>query len=470
MCSPSPAFLIASLPDEVRRLEETGRFSEAVHVINRILAENEEAPSILASRLRWEPERIERMKKDFALSEEEAFQRLKAKIPDLRLEEFRAWIRESLVESREIEGETRVFNSFLPNLMRDSLEARRRAKDVDDVPERARNLLHQHIDDLFAVGVNSGTRYVKPVRNRILMTLRVKPDAVPDGEVSRVWLPFPTKDPLQPEARVVSSSPSDYVLSPGESPQRTIYLEAEASRGKGLELRVEYEYMALACYREVNLTKTAYHSKDEPQEEYLSEQLPHIAFTPYLRKIAEEIVSSEPNQCQRAWRIYSWITQNIKYALVPEYSTIECISEYAARNLRGDCGVMALLFTALCRIAGVPARWQSGWYLNPVRPSPHDWAQFYVEPYGWLYADPSFGGHEISNEKYHRFYFGNIDHFRLAANVDICSDFHPPKIHYRSDTVDNQRGEVEWRGGNVYFDGFSSEMKVLSQENITDEP
>jgi len=465
MTSSSLVFLTAGLPDSVRRLEESGQFNEATQMIERILAENKGAPLILTSRLRWEPERLDRIRKDYSLSEEEAFRSIRTKIPDLRLEEFRRLVDEYLVDHREIDGQRRFFRNFVPNLMRDNPEAQRRAKDVGDASERANKLLHQHIDDIVSIGAGSGSQYAEPVRRKARMTLKVRHDIVPNGEVVRAWLPFPKMDPLQPEVRVLSSSPRDYVLSPEESPQRTICLEAEAAAGKELEFNVEYEYVARAFYSKLDPTKTGLDPGVGPKEEYISEELPHVAFTPYLRKVAEEVVSSERNQCQKAWRIYSWITKNVKYALVPEYSTIECISDYAARNLRGDCGVMALLFMTLCRISGVPARWQSGWYLNPIRQSPHDWAQFYAEPYGWLYADPSFGGHETSDERYHKFYFGSIDHFRLLANAGICSDFHPSKTHYRSDVVDNQRGEVEWRGGNVYLDGFTSELKVLSAES-----
>ena len=65
------------------------------------------------------------------------------------------------------------------------------------------------------------------------------------------------------------------------------------------------------------------------------------------------------------------------------YSIQTCIPEYCATNLRGDCGVQALLFITLCRIAGVPAGWESGLYSNPVSLGAHDWAMFYAEPYGW---------------------------------------------------------------------------------------
>jgi nicotinamidase-related amidase len=45
----------------------------------------------------------------------------------------------------------------------------------------------------------------------------------------------------------------------------------------------------------------------------------------------------------------------------------------------------------LCRAAGVPARWQSGWQTKPGDWNMHDWSEFYVEPWGWLPADASYG-------------------------------------------------------------------------------
>jgi len=77
------------------------------------------------------------------------------------------------------------------------------------------------------------------------------------------------------------------------------------------------------------------------------------------------------------------------YSFVRKYSTIINIPEYAALNFKGDCGIQALLFITLCRCVKIPAKWQSGLAVTPYHVGCHDWAQFYVEPYGWLFADPS---------------------------------------------------------------------------------
>ena len=87
------------------------------------------------------------------------------------------------------------------------------------------------------------------------------------------------------------------------------------------------------------------------------------------------------------------------------------IAELCARQLRGDCGVMAVLFITLCRIAGIPAQWQSGLSVKPGYAGCHDWAMFYIAPYGWLWADPSFGsGARRAGDQARRdHYFGNLD-------------------------------------------------------------
>jgi hypothetical protein len=40
------------------------------------------------------------------------------------------------------------------------------------------------------------------------------------------------------------------------------------------------------------------------------------------------------------------------------------------------------------------------------------------------------------------------------------ASFDPPKKFYRSESIDFQRGELEWKGGNLYFDQWNYHMKV----------
>jgi hypothetical protein len=75
-------------------------------------------------------------------------------------------------------------------------------------------------------------------------------------------------------------------------------------------------------------------------------------------------------------------------------------------------------------------------------------------------VDVSFGLRKSDDPRVRWFYFGNLDSYRLVVNDDFSQPLYPLKIYPRSETVDFQRGEVEWEGGNLYFDQWDYDYKV----------
>ncbi len=49
----------------------------------------------------------------------------------------------------------------------------------------------------------------------------------------------------------------------------------------------------------------------------------------------------------------------------------------------------------------------------------------------------------------------------MIVNNDYGCPFYPAKQFPRSETVDFQRGEVEWAGGNLYFDQWRWKLEVV---------
>ena len=92
----------------------------------------------------------------------------------------------------------------------------------------------------------------------------------------------------------------------------------------------------------------------------------------------------------------------------------------------------------------------------------HDWGLVYLAPYGWVPMDVTTGRFEQAPEL-EWFYLGGVDAYRIAFNDEWGTQFAPAKAHFRSETVDSQRGEVEWDGGNLYFDqwDYGFDAKVL---------
>ena len=58
------------------------------------------------------------------------------------------------------------------------------------------------------------------------------------------------------------------------------------------------------------------------------------------------------------------------------------------------------------------------------------------------------------------FYLGGIDSWRMIVNRDYGMTLQPKKKYPRSETVDFQRGEVEWKGGNLYYDQWTWRMQI----------
>jgi transglutaminase-like putative cysteine protease len=170
----------------------------------------------------------------------------------------------------------------------------------------------------------------------------------------------------------------------------------------------------------------------------------------------------------KAWKIYEFITTKITYSFMRDYFQFDNHAEFCAVNLKGDCGLQALLFMVLCRIAGIPARWQSSLEIDSDYVGGHDWTQFYLKGWGWLFVDCSYGGsaYRAGSEKRHKFYFGNLDPMRMVANNKYQGKMTPEKQQLRVDPFDNQGGEIERTGAEVPFTmrQIDGDITVLSVE------
>jgi transglutaminase-like putative cysteine protease len=221
-----------------------------------------------------------------------------------------------------------------------------------------------------------------------------------------------------------------------------------------------YEYLSSGFCQPVDPVMVRPVATNDPAlASFLLERPPHILFDGEVRRLSHEIVADEPNPWQRARRIFQWVHEHIPWAGAREYSTIESLSRYALDHRWGDCGIQTMLFMTLCRLNGIPARWVSGWRTGPDK-NMHDWCEIYIDPYGWLPADVSDGLVPSPAERERWFYLGGLDSYRLVVNSDYSQTLYPAKRHFRSETVDFQRGEVEWRGGNLYFDQWDYEFTV----------
>lgn len=299
-------------------------------------------------------------------------------------------------------------------------------------------------------------------RIRIRASVRVKDEVFTPGMFVRVHLPLPAACEQQSDIRIEALYPPNGRPAPEDALQRTVCWEETMTENH--EFSVEYSYVHTARYHDVSAIEP-----DAAQPCFdTGEEAPHIIFTPYLRMLVQALTEGVDSPLERARIFYDFITLNMKYTFMPAYFILENIAEAAARSYAGDCGVFALLFVTLCRCAGIPAQWQSGLTAEPDFCGGHDWARFYIAPYGWLYADPSYGivAVRARNETRRRFYFGNLDAYRMVANNAFQAPFTVPKQHWRADPYDNQVGEIETAERGLGYGEFERSKEVLLCEEL----
>lgn len=451
---PAPPAIVAQV--------DAGHFAEAEQAIAKALAQ----PGLADEQrdaLQYERERMRRIRLDFRLTEADVLAQLRKQIPDLRQEEFAAWDQASRIERMTIDGEKRYFSRSVSNLIRLYPDvAARRAPPVKPFSEGPFESLHPHHREALEQARATGANSVAPRRLRVTQSLVVNADAVPAGETVRAWIPYPQAIPGQQDGiRFVASVPAKSSIAPEGTPQRTVYLEQPARAGQPTRFSISYELTIHARHFDIDPEKVVAATSTPELAPYLAERGPHVVFTDDIKRFSAKVVGGEKNPYRIAKKLFDAVDR-IPWGGAREYSTISNISDYALHSDHADCGQQTLLLITLLRYNGIPARWQSGWTYSDEAvgyDNMHDWGWMYLAPYGWVPMDVTTGALRSDDAGLRDFYFGGIDAYRISFNDDFSRPLVPAKQHFRSETVDSQRGEAEWRGGNLYFDQWDYQFE-----------
>ena len=457
--------LSVELPEDILKRKWHGDLAGADRLIGLWL--KKEIPIEFRRKLALEREIIKRLPSEYPYSYEEAFAKLRDIVPDMTEEEFRALQDQGRIDWIYVDGEERFFGRFTETLMKVNSDIRERAKSFgggigadipvtekkyESVTMREKQALHDIIGQIREQGEAE-------CRFRVRASLHINDGSFQMGVV-KVHIPIPADCRQQDDIQILAASSENYDLADAKSPQRAVCFQEEMKENHAFW--VEYAYINRVDYVEMKPEEVQPIDPAAFMED-LKEQLPHIRFTPYMRSLAEQLTSEQSNPLEKARCIYDYITTRVEYSFVRSYLTIENLTEYAAVGGKGDCGIQALMFITLCRIAGIPARWQSGLYITPFSAGCHDWALVYIAPYGWRYVDCSFGGsaYREGDEGRRQFYFGNLDPFRMVANSVFQREFDVKKSFLRADPYDNQRGEAEYEDRGLGFGDFCWKAEIL---------
>ncbi len=449
--------LTCPLPAHILKELEAGNTHDALQAIDFLLKDPDTLP-LLQKRLLIEKERMKRLPSSYPHNEETALQMLKTLDPSYTLEDLKALCRQGLIDWQYINGEPWYFVRFLRSLI----------KNYGKYAEKAGAPLNPHhpfldpiIDEIEKKGV---IRY----QIKIAATLTIDDHAFLPKENYTIHLPIPSESAQSSDIHCLFHHMQPTSIAPVSHGQRTACYQLFLEKNQPFS----WEYSYIHQIQQVDFSsppQTPLYNTPKPTSKDLSQELPHIHFTPLLKELAKNLAGEETDPVKIARAFYDFITTKINYTFLPEYFFIDDIVQYTAVNRKGDCGFQALLFITLCRIAGIPARWQSGLsFTDSQYVGAHDWAQFYVEPWGWLFCDCSYGGSAFrsGNQKRWNFYFGHVDPFRMVSNHQFQGDFFIEKKHWRVDPYDNQYGECECTTKGFEGSEFDTDFTLLEYQKL----
>lgn len=201
------------------------------------------------------------------------------------------WEQTGKLEMRSIDGKKQYFNNAVPNLFRlDAVAAARKLR-IEGAQVDSLNLFClEHTSKIISESKNSSNT-VLPVSMVLTYTIHVKPNAVPDGEIIRCWMPFPKAgNPRQRNFKLLLSDPDSAVIAPEDYLQRSVYIEKKSRKDQSTDFRIQFSVRTSAQY--FNLKPEDIKSYDTNSElfcEYSSECPPHLVFSEKIKKLGGEI-------------------------------------------------------------------------------------------------------------------------------------------------------------------------------------
>ncbi|GAB6281628.1 MAG: transglutaminase domain-containing protein [Ignavibacterium sp.] len=448
--------------DEIEIEFQKGNYLKTKNLINELIINNT-LSDIDKLNLQFKIDLMNRIELDFSKTSDQILQELKKYYPDVNEQMLIQWEADGSLEMQLINGEKRYFKNAVPNLFRINKEAKFTKEKVDGIgKDILKEFLNKNLPEVINEYEKTKLRYLYPIRIKLKYSVTLKPNVVPEGEIIRCWLPFPREgNPRQADIKLISTNTKNYIIADNDNLQRTIYLEKECKKDTPTIFQIELSFISKAEFVDIFSQKEiTFDQNKNIVGKYTQEIFPHIVFTNEIKNLSKQIIGDEKNNLKKLKLIYEWINKNIPWTSALEYSTINNISEYCVKNMHGDCGIKSMLFITLARFNGIPAKWESGWMLHPDRINLHDWTEIYTDEFGWIPVDVDFGLQNFDDTKLKYFYIGGIDSYRFIVNDDFSQSLYPMKIYPRSETVDFQRGELEWRGGNLFFDKWNYDMQI----------
>ncbi|MEI6534695.1 MAG: transglutaminase family protein [Verrucomicrobiaceae bacterium] len=183
--------------------------------------------------------------------------------------------------------------------------------------------------------------------------------------------------------------------------------------------------------------------KDSAIVENYFDFLQDSAFVSLEAEIWREALDVLPGGLTDLWRDSVTIGRHIfkNFIYTPSFTTVNTKLLEVLATRRGVCQDFAHLMLGMCRSMQIPARYVSGYFLNPLRredeiEASHAWVEVYLPGYGWKGFDPTHN--RVPDTRY----------VKLAVGRDY-GDIRPVSGTFRGHGTREMTVEVQVRRGEL---------------------
>jgi sugar lactone lactonase YvrE len=129
----------------------------------------------------------------------------------------------------------------------------------------------------------------------------------------------------------------------------------------------------------------------EIREKYLADDAKFALANATIRDAVREAVGDETNPYWIGRKIFKYVIEHVDYELSGGWNVAPAVLERGT----GSCSEYSFVYIAMCRAAGLPARYVGSIVVRNDDASyddvHHRWVEIYLPNYGWLPVDPSGG-------------------------------------------------------------------------------
>jgi|GEM_PF-626310 len=200
-------------------------------------------------------------------------------------------------------------------------------------------------------------------------------------------------------------------------------------------VKIEFEYWIVNYTIDHQLKEFRGRTRDA--DKYLMAETGIESADSAIVALANRLTADQSTPLAKAKSIYAFVNSHMDYHIVEDEKDHSALK--ALNRKYGSCVDFSLAYIALCRAAGIPARYVSGYRFDEMKishksqvltPYSHAWVEIQLPQLGWVTVDPTYvytvAGVKMTNYNY----FGKI----------IPGDRHL-FFNYRRD----RETEVQWR-------------------------